>query len=409
MNNFIDIQYICHMICKTFTVPVCFLSTDKNILYESTPNDSYNPFYSSKEKQLHELYQESDFFDFPLIKTNPYLENFVVIHITNHEHIKGTLIIGPSMHTKLSEKMIIKLMSKFNLITGLQNVLNYFHSVPEIKKISLIHISILLHYMIYNEKLDISTVWKKNKLLEEKSYDIINLDLYISTRHQSNPVHYDISIEKQFLNTIKEGNKEKLIEYAYAFPLETAGILSTTDQLRNQKNYGIIAIALATRYAIDGNLPSEIAFSLSDLYIQTLEELNDLHAINRLLENALCTFADRVKEYSVHKYSSTITACLNHISKNIYHEISLQDLASVTNINPSYLSQLFKKEVGIPLSEYIQRERIEEAKKLLTLTKYPLSDICTWLTFNDQSYFTKIFKKVTNTTPRQYRQTYTVI
>ncbi|MFD3450374.1 helix-turn-helix domain-containing protein [Microbacteriaceae bacterium 4G12] len=128
-----------------------------------------------------------------------------------------------------------------------------------------------------------------------------------------------------------------------------------------------------------------------------------------VLEDALCTFADRVKAYSARKYSNTITACLNHISKNIYHEISLQDLASIVHINPSYLSQLFKKEVGIPLSEYIQQERIEEAKKLLTLTTYPLSDIYTWLTFKDQSYFTKIFKKFTNTTPRQYRQEHSVL
>ncbi len=61
-------------------------------------------------------------------------------------------------------------------------------------------------------------------------------------------------------------------------------------------------------------------------------------------------------------------------------------------MNSDYLSILFKKEVGISLSEYIQRERIEEAKKLLTFTTYSLSDICASLNFTDQSYFTKIFK-----------------
>ena len=61
-------------------------------------------------------------------------------------------------------------------------------------------------------------------------------------------------------------------------------------------------------------------------------------------------------------------------------------------MNSDYLSILFKKEVGISLIEYIQRERIEEAKKLLTFTTYPLSDICASLNFSDQSYFTKIFK-----------------
>ncbi|HDR7878031.1 TPA: helix-turn-helix transcriptional regulator, partial [Bacillus mobilis] len=101
--------------------------------------------------------------------------------------------------------------------------------------------------------------------------------------------------------------------------------------------------------------------------------------------------------------------CLNHISKNAYDELSLNELANHLDITPTYLSKLFKKEMGIPLSEYIQKERIEEAKKLLTLTTSPLSDVCAWLNFNDQSYFTKVFKKYTNMTPKQYREQYTVI
>lgn len=78
------------------------------------------------------------------------------------------------------------------------------------------------------------------------------------------------------------------------------------------------------------------------------------------------------------------------------HEQREQEVAN-------YLSQLFKKEVGIPISDYIQQERIEEAKKLIALSDTPLSDVCSSLTFNDQSYFTKVFKKFTGVTPKQYR------
>ncbi|MFP3822216.1 AraC family transcriptional regulator, partial [Bacillus sp. SIMBA_008] len=80
----------------------------------------------------------------------------------------------------------------------------------------------------------------------------------------------------------------------------------------------------------------------------------------------------------------TIAICKNYIFENIYNQISVKQLAKFANINSDYLSILFKKEVGISLIEYIQRERIEEAKKLLTLTTYSLSDICAWLNFNDQ-------------------------
>lgn len=103
------------------------------------------------------------------------------------------------------------------------------------------------------------------------------------------------------------------------------------------------------------------------------------------------------------KYSREITICKNFIFNNIYEKITIPQLAKLVDLRPGYLSQLFKKEVGIPLSKYIQREKIEEAKKLLILTDYSLADICSRLNFNDQSYFTKVFKKFTGVTPKQYR------
>ncbi|WP_088344888.1 helix-turn-helix domain-containing protein [Bacillus cereus] len=408
MNNSINVKELCHLIHQTFSIPLHFLSKNEDILHQFSYKDIYSPLFSSKKEQLMTLFHKDDILNFPLIRANGFLENFGLIHITNHKYIEGTIIVGPSVYPKLTDEMVYTLLDKSKSTTRAQDALNYYHSIPTVKKTTLIHICNLLYYIVYNERLNLQSVWKQNKLLEEISYPIQNPDLYISSRRQSNSIHYDITLEKQFFTAIKEGNKEKVIEYAYAFPQEDAVTLSKTSQLRQQKNNGIIAITLATRYAIEGNLPSEVAFSLSSLYIQTIEQLDDMFAVNRLIEDALCTFADRVKLFNAQKYSKTIITCLDYISKNIYNAITLNNLAEHIGIKPSYLSSLFKKEVGISLVEYLQGERIEEAKKLLTLTTYSLSEICTWLNFNDQSYFTKIFKKFTNMTPKQYRQKHTL-
>ncbi|WP_082451629.1 helix-turn-helix transcriptional regulator [Paenibacillus ihuae] len=74
----------------------------------------------------------------------------------------------------------------------------------------------------------------------------------------------------------------------------------------------------------------------------------------------------------------------------------------LSGLNASYLSQLFKKETGLAVSDYIQRERIEEAKRLMKLPGITL--IATRLHFNDQNYLTKVLKKYTGKTPRRYRQ-----
>ncbi|MBH0356840.1 helix-turn-helix domain-containing protein [Bacillus toyonensis] len=409
MNNSIDLQHLCDLVHKTFNVPIHLLSADKKTLYHSTSGDVYSPLYSSKEEHLSDIYQENDPYNFPLFRGNRYLENFILIHIANHDYIKGTIIIGPTINPKGSDDITIKLRKEFNSNDKIQERLAYYQCLPEIKKTTLIDMGILLHYMIFNEKLDVGIVLEKNKVLEEVPYKIVKPDLYILKRQQDNIENSNAALIHNFFSTIKEGDKEALRQYFYVLSHKNNGLALMDDPFRDLKSSGIIAITLAARYAIDGNLPTDIAFSLSFLYIQTLEQLDEINSVERLIEDALCTFADRVKEYNAQKYSNTITTCINYISKNIYDRIFLNELANHLDISPNYLSKLFKKEVGIPLIEYIQRERVEEAKKLLALTTYPLSDIYNWLNFNDHSYFIKVFKKSTNMTPRQYREKYTLI
>ncbi|MEB9686072.1 AraC family transcriptional regulator [Bacillus thuringiensis serovar pingluonsis] len=409
MHTHTDIKYLSYLIHQSFAIPVRFVSEDCKILFEYSSIDIHNPFYPCKETYLSELYQQNDPDNFPIIRTNPYREQFILIHMIDYVYGKGTLIIGPSTYSHLSRDTIIKLTKEFHPSIKIEDKIAYFQSIPIIKKLTLIDIGILFHYLIFKQKLDISNIWEQNRLLNETAYPSPNPDLYISSRRQNCLNLYDVTLEKQLFTAIKEGNKEKVLEHIYASSQDETITLSKVSKLRDKKNHGIVMMTLAAQYAIEGNLPSEIAFSLSTLYIQILDQLDNIESVSQLIEEALCKFADRVKEYNNHQYSKTIVTCLDYISKNIYNKINLNTIAKSIKLNASYLSNIFKKEVGISLSEYIQKERVEEAKKLLTLTTYTLVDICTWLNFNDQSYFTKVFKKFTNMTPKQYREKYTVL
>ncbi len=407
-NSSVDKEYVCNLLYQTFEIPVRFLDKNKNILHEYISNDIPNPFYSSTREHLNELYLENDPFNFPVIRKNKCLENFILIHLENKKNIEGTFIIGPSLYFQPLEKMINRIINDCHIIINKQEVLNYYHSVPIIKKSSLIHVSILLYYMIYFKKIDVNTVVERNKSLKSTSCKVKKPDLYISVCHQNDYVRNEVSVSTKMFEAIKAGNKEELLKCWHSFPRKKIGVFCVTSELRNRKNQAIAGIAIATRYAIDGGLSSEMAFSLSEFYMQNLEKLNDVNSILVLIEESFCAFAEHVKTYRGRNYSKTIITCQNYICKNIYQELSLKQLAHVTNKNYMYLSTLFKKEVGIPLSEYIQREKVEEAKRLLTLTSYSLLDISTWLNFNNQSYFTKVFRKYTEVTPKQYRDQYTI-
>ena len=74
------------------------------------------------------------------------------------------------------------------------------------------------------------------------------------------------------------------------------------------------------------------------------------------------------------------------------------------NINASYLSNTFRKEIGTTLTDYVRTKRIEYAKKLLETTSLQIQSIAQKCGILDLNYFSKVFKKYTGLTPSEYIQ-----
>jgi YSIRK-targeted surface antigen transcriptional regulator len=296
-------------------------------------------------------------------------------------------------------------MDAFNGNLNKRKLIEYYHSIPIIDSQQFLSISLLVYYLMYHKKLDKTMVIQNNKTLALDMIELENPDLELSKGRRNFIFHSNLSYERVLLDYVKNGRIDKLkdiFDYSIVGEAEL-GLLSKRNRLRSEKNLMITGIALVCRAAIEGGLNDETAFTLSDFYIQQLEELGSLKAILKLTEEAIMDFTKRVHQLNEERYSPTITACQHYIYDHLYDEITLDHLAQMCRLSPNYLSSVFKKEVGIPISEYIQRQRVDEAKKLLLLTNYSISDIGTWLNFNDQSYFIKIFKKYTGLTPKQFR------
>jgi len=98
-----------------------------------------------------------------------------------------------------------------------------------------------------------------------------------------------------------------------------------------------------------------------------------------------------------------VSAALRYINSYFTENISLEDVADAVYLSSYYLSRLFKKEVGVNFSSYLLYKRLDEAKRLLKETDAPISGISSSLSFSDPSYFCKVFKKYTSSTPKEYR------
>ena len=103
-------------------------------------------------------------------------------------------------------------------------------------------------------------------------------------------------------------------------------------------------------------------------------------------------------------YSREIEAAVKYIHLHLHASITLKETAEAAGISASYLSRLFKKETGMSIVDYIQKERIEAACNMLTYSDYTAAQISEYLCFSTQSYFIKIFRKYTGTTPAKYKK-----
>ena len=98
--------------------------------------------------------------------------------------------------------------------------------------------------------------------------------------------------------------------------------------------------------------------------------------------------------------------CIEYIYNLIHDRITIEDLAAYTDLSPSYLSRLFKKELGISVSEYIREKKIDKAQNLLKYSDFTPVEIANYLSFSSQSHFIQTFEKMVGMTPKKYRDRY---
>lgn len=169
----------------------------------------------------------------------------------------------------------------------------------------------------------------------------------------------------------------------------------------------VCSATLVSRAAIRGGLDRETAFSLSDVYIQQSELLVHPSAVAQLMLKMTLDFTKRVESATMGDQSHRIIReirgyCLQRLSR----KITVQELADFVGRNRSYLIAVFREYTGMGPGAYITRLRIDEAKRLLTVSGKSLGSIAEALGFSSQSYFQNVFKKEVGETPLAYRRSH---
>ena len=181
----------------------------------------------------------------------------------------------------------------------------------------------------------------------------------------------------------------------------------SVDKLRNQKYLFVAAVTMASRTAISAGMQTERALNASDLYIQKMDMLASVEEVIELAVDMMKYYAKEVASIErAPKCSLPVTKCIDYIFYHMNEKLTVTLLAEQVQLNPSYLSTIFKKETGVQLGDYILHKRIETAKNMLRYSQYSYSEIASILAFSSQSHFVQSFKKIVGVTPKVFRNKY---
>ena len=227
----------------------------------------------------------------------------------------------------------------------------------------------------------------------------------IYTKREEGWAHVSYERELILLDLLKKGDvdgvRKKSLEI---FKPHIHNAHLSPNIMRQRKYEFVAAAAVISRFSIEAGLDAETSFSLSDAYIRAVDQASTEEEVLRLIQKMPLDFTERIRTLKKRALSGIIKRSIEYIEKNLHYDIALNDLAAFAGRNASYLSTLFKKEIGISMNSYIIKKRLEEAALMLSDGEISLSEIATTLSFNSQSYFTSLFKKHYGKTPKEYRK-----
>lgn len=179
----------------------------------------------------------------------------------------------------------------------------------------------------------------------------------------------------------------------------------TTPPLRDMKNYFVVFNTLLRKAAEYGHVHPLYIDQISSTFAKEIEASASPETLSALGPKMVRHYCQIVQDFSQKGHSHLISKLLILVESDLTADLSLSALARQLNVNSSYLSALFKKEVGTTLTEYVSRRRVNHAIFLLETTSLQIQAIAQQCGIPDVNYFTRTFKKYAGATPKEYRAT----
>jgi len=231
----------------------------------------------------------------------------------------------------------------------------------------------------------------------------------ILSRTRRNQIYLPYARKKKYFDAITAGDTDAvaaLSEVNYEYPTALYNRCGSYSEAMNKMYYeSVCAASEMCLAAIQGGLLDMVAYDIRDEFISEFDNAVALPDLYDLVHGMAHSFASKMKYVLKEKsHSPRIVKMMTYIEEHLTEKIELAQLAEHVNLSRTYASAVFKEEMGITISEFIMKERMLEAKRMLKDTDLTVAVIANRLAFCSQSYFTKNFTAMEGMTPVEYRR-----
>ncbi len=301
-------------------------------------------------------------------------------------------VLGPVFTQPVTPRMAEKLIESYHLsFTNKRGLIECMSVIPVISTMNFFQFTVLLHRYMTGETVSVSDF-------------VYNMPQEQKWEYEDRQAHSPLINEHELLDRVQNGN----LDYRGALTAAgtgSLGIRAGIDPIRQAK-YSVVAfITLCARAAIEGGLSSDVAYTLSDTYTETVDacqSISEIAAVSHTMYEDYIRRVHRVKTAA--GISRPIQACRDYIEAHVAGSVTVEELAERSGYTPYYLTKLFKAETGYSVKEYILRAKVREAKKLLVNTDLTVLEISERLGFSTQSYFSHQFERAEGLPPTKFRQ-----
>jgi AraC-like DNA-binding protein/ligand-binding sensor protein len=212
---------------------------------------------------------------------------------------------------------------------------------------------------------------------------------------------YPLDKERLLLAALRRGDNEtgrKILNEILAVLL-----FSNPDQFKHIQFRAIELVVLLSRTDITPGYAEKMILETNNQYLRRIQDAQSIEELTDVLHLIVERMAGQIFSFQGVRHASALRKAERFIWENYTRKISLQEIAAASGLSAPYFSTIFKEEMGENLSAYLNRLRVEKASHLLIETELSLSEIAGACGFEDQSWFSKIFKCYTGQSPGKYR------